>query len=264
MLDNLLAGLGAFRRIIILQGMKYYGCHLGPFRTPAREDDPRLASNVFYYREEDLLRRAQRAGSWTWTALRPHSVCGWSAGNPKNLAVALAIYGTLLREEAAPFAFPGTEAAFGSLFQVVDADLLAEAAIHLASAAGAGDQAYNVSNGDVFRWRNVWPRLAGWFGLEPAGPSGGTLGDFLADRHAAWERIAGREGLRSLPYAEFPRWLAGDYRRPNSRLACEYDLFADTVKLRQAGFARVERSDDMFLALFERFAAGRIIPPRLS
>jgi nucleoside-diphosphate-sugar epimerase len=29
------------RHVCLLQGTKYYGSHLGPFRTPAREDDPR-------------------------------------------------------------------------------------------------------------------------------------------------------------------------------------------------------------------------------
>jgi nucleoside-diphosphate-sugar epimerase len=258
-LDNLLGGLGDFRSITVLQGMKYYGCHLGPFPTPAREDDARLAENAFYYREEDLIRSACR-GDRGWIALRPHSVCGWSPDNPKNLAVALAVYGTLLAEEGAAFDFPGTEKCFDALFAVVDADLLAQAAMHLASDPAFAGRAYNVNNGDVFRWRGIWPRLAAWFGLEPGAPTGGSLADVLESGAPAWERIAARHGLRPLPCAAFPRWIDGDYRRPASRFACEYDLFADTVRLRQTGFSAALRSEAMFLRLFDRYVAEGVIP----
>ena len=43
----------------LVQGTKYYGMHLGPFRTPAREDDPRPDVPNFYYDQQDLL--AERA-----------------------------------------------------------------------------------------------------------------------------------------------------------------------------------------------------------
>ncbi|MCG6953540.1 MAG: NAD-dependent epimerase/dehydratase family protein, partial [Betaproteobacteria bacterium] len=29
------------QRVVLITGTKYYGSHLGPFKTPAREDDPR-------------------------------------------------------------------------------------------------------------------------------------------------------------------------------------------------------------------------------
>ena len=40
----------------------------------------------------------------------------------------------------------------------------------------------------------------------------------------------------------------------------EYDIIADTVKIRRAGFVEAESSDAMFLRLFERYRAERIIP----
>jgi hypothetical protein len=46
MLSNLVEAVEprspALRRVVLLQGSKWYGSHLGPYRTPADEDDPRL------------------------------------------------------------------------------------------------------------------------------------------------------------------------------------------------------------------------------
>ena len=32
----------------------------------------------------------------------------------------------------------------------------------------AANEAFDIVNGDVFRWRWMWSRLAGWFGLDAA------------------------------------------------------------------------------------------------
>src|SRR5215216_2690382 len=45
--------------------------HLGPFRTPAKEDDRRHAPPNFYYDQQDLLAERQRGRRWTWSASRP-------------------------------------------------------------------------------------------------------------------------------------------------------------------------------------------------
>lgn len=264
MMRNLLDALErlapGFRNISLLQGMKYYGCHLGPFRTPAREDDPRPAGNAFYNPEEDLIRRRQPGKSWSWTALRPHSVCGYAGGNPINLAVALAIYGSLRRELGEPFSFPASAACFRSLFQVMDAEMLARAAIHVSTAPACANGVFNVSNGDIFRWRNIWPKLAHFFGLAAEGPGETLLADFFAGHQHTWQRLVSKHGLRAFPFERLPAWVRGDYKAPNSRFAAEYDIIADTVKIRRAGFAEAESSEAMFLRLFQRYRAERIIP----
>jgi len=264
MMSNLLDALerraANFRNISVLQGMKYYGCHLGPFRTPAREDDPRPADNAFYNDEEDLIGRRQSGKSWRWTALRPHSVCGYAAGNPLNLALALAVYGSLRRELGEPFSFPATAACFHSLFQVMDAEMLARAAIHVATQPACANTVFNVSNGDIFRWQNLWPSLAGFFGLAAAGPGQQLLADFFARHQCTWERLARKHDLRPFPFGRLAAWVRGDYTAPNSRFAAEYDIIADTVKIRRAGFAEAESSEAMFLRLFARYRAERIIP----
>jgi hypothetical protein len=68
--------------ITFYQGGKAYGAHLGPFKTPGREDDPRHMPPNFYYNQEDFLRERQANSRWTWTALRPEAVCGFALRNP--------------------------------------------------------------------------------------------------------------------------------------------------------------------------------------
>jgi hypothetical protein len=39
----------------LMHGTKWYGNHLGPFPTPAREDDPRHMPPNFYYDQQDFI-----------------------------------------------------------------------------------------------------------------------------------------------------------------------------------------------------------------
>ena len=45
------------RHITVYHGGKAYGAHVGRFKTPASESDPRLLFPLFYYDQEDALRR---------------------------------------------------------------------------------------------------------------------------------------------------------------------------------------------------------------
>src|SRR5271169_4169315 len=103
-----LAAAGApLQQVTLYQGNKYYGAHLGPFKTPARENDPRLLGPNFYYDQQDLLERRTRSAGWTYTLLRPEAVCGIAIGNPMNILMSFAVYAHICREEGLPLRFPG-------------------------------------------------------------------------------------------------------------------------------------------------------------
>jgi nucleoside-diphosphate-sugar epimerase len=244
----------------LMQGTKYYGCHLGPFKVPARETDPRVPGADFYYSEEDFVRARARGKRWTWTAVRPHSVCGYARGNPLNLAVALGIYGSLKRAAGEPLAFPSTPACFEARFNVVDSELLARAAIWCSTTPACGGEAFNVNNGDVFRWKDIWPALAASFGLDAEGPQTQRLPDYLAAHADAWRQLTQVYGLAPFPYERIAAWAQGDYRAPSSRFACEYDVVSDLTKARSRGFDETIDTTRMFLRLFERLRAERAIP----
>ena len=56
LLDAVEQSSPGLQHVTFYQGGKAYGAGLGPFKTPAREDDPRLMPPNFYYDQEDLLR----------------------------------------------------------------------------------------------------------------------------------------------------------------------------------------------------------------
>src|SRR5258708_37118194 len=63
----------------------------------------------------------------------------------------------MLREQGRALDYPGGAA---RVSQAVDVDLLARAIAWTGEADAARNQAFNVTNGDVFTWENVWPAIA--------------------------------------------------------------------------------------------------------
>ena len=71
--DAIDAASSRLQHVHLAEGTKFYGTHLGPFRTPAREDDPPHMLPNFYFDQEMWLRERQRGASWSWSALRPQT-----------------------------------------------------------------------------------------------------------------------------------------------------------------------------------------------
>ena len=98
---------GQLRKVVLIEGAKFYGAHLGPYkRPPARETDPRHMPPNFYYNQEDYLIQRSEGKGWSWTALRPSSICGVAVGNPMNMATVIAVYAALCKEMKLPLRFP--------------------------------------------------------------------------------------------------------------------------------------------------------------
>ena len=153
------------KHVTLYQGGKAYGADLGPFKTPAREDDPRLMSPNFYYDQEDFLRTAQAGKKWSFSILRPEAVCGYAVGNPMNLTMVIAIYAAISKEMGLPLRFPGPEGAYRALYQVTSADILARAADWAGETPSAANEIFNITNGDYFRWQFSGPgsrKPSGW------------------------------------------------------------------------------------------------------
>ncbi|WP_208322752.1 hypothetical protein [Salinibacterium sp. ZJ454] len=51
---------------------------------------------------------------------------------------------------------------------MTDADLLAKATVWAATSPGSRNHTYNITNGDMFRWSSMWPRIAAFFELDIA------------------------------------------------------------------------------------------------
>ena len=112
MLQNVVAsasdGHWNLRRVVLLQGTKWYGVHLGPdgavseYKTPFEEEDPRVCY-CWYMLQQDWIERHVATGpaAWDWTALRPFTIVGRSIGSPMNLGTGLAVLFTILRAKGA-------------------------------------------------------------------------------------------------------------------------------------------------------------------
>jgi nucleoside-diphosphate-sugar epimerase len=244
------------RHVAFYQGGKAYGADLGPFKTPAREDDPRLMPPNFYYDQEDFLRDRQQGKNWHFTALRPEAVCGFALGNPMNLTMVIAVYAAISKELGLPLRFPGTEAAYRALYQVTSAKILAEATDWAGQAPEARNEIFNITNGDYFRWEHMWPRIAEAFAMPIAPPVPIPLTTYMADKGPLWDAMARRYGLQPIPYAKLVSWPFGDFIFNSG-----FDNISSTIKARQAGFHACIDTEDMFRSFFSHLREERVIPP---
>lgn len=239
----------------LVEGTKWYGSHLGPFRTPAKETHPRHAGANFYFDQQDWLEAAQRGKSWSWSAVRPHAVCGFSVGSPMNQALALAVYGTLCRERRLPFSHPGPAQNFNALYQLTDSTLLAKAMVWMATEPRCANHAFNVTNGDVIRWENLWPQLAEFFGVAPGPQRHFSLKAEFGDQAALWARVTEREGLQAHRFEDVAGWGFADFV-----FGSTWDILSDTGKARRFGFCESVDSESMLLQLLGQFRDRRVIP----
>jgi nucleoside-diphosphate-sugar epimerase len=165
LMDPLLARAARLRHVSVLQGTKAYGAHVHRLKIPAREDSPRDPHDNFYWLQEDYIRAARAGADWRFTIWRPQVVFGGALGVAMNLIPIVAVYGAICRELGRPFVCPGVA---GHVIEAVDADLIARALAWAAGSPAAEDETFNITNGDVFVWENVWPAIADALGLEPA------------------------------------------------------------------------------------------------
>lgn len=244
-----------FRHVCLVHGTKWYGSHLGPFLTPAREDHPRHMAPNFYFDQADLVAARRPDERWRWSTVRPGVVCGFSVGYPHNIVAVLGAYAAISKELGLPLRFPGTRACFEAISQATDAQLLARSMAWAATEPRCADQSYNIVNGDQFRWRHLWERLARHFGMENGGVQTVSLARVMADKQPLWQSIAERHGLAFPMLTDIVNW---DYADMTFRQ--DWDHLSSTLKGRRHGFGDFADTEDMFIEQIERFRAERVIP----
>jgi nucleoside-diphosphate-sugar epimerase len=255
--------LGSVRHVALVTGLKHY---LGPFEaygkgdlpdTPFREEQGRLAIENFYYAQEDEVFAAARRDGFTWSVHRPHTIIGYAVGNAMNMGVTLAVYASVCKATNRPFLFPGSPQQWNGLTDVTDARLLARHLAWAATTDGAANEAFNVVNGDVFRWRWMWTKLADYFGVEPAAYPGypTPLETQMAGDAAAWSELAKANGLAEPDIGRLTSaWHTdADLGRP-------MEVMADMTKSRRLGFLDHQSTLHSFFDLFDRLRRERLIP----
>jgi len=267
MVRNLLDVLSEHKsveHVALVTGLKHY---LGPFdayakegflpETPLREEHPRLDIENFYYAQEDEVYAAAARDGFNWSIHRPHTVIGRAVGNAMNLGTTLAVYASICKETGRKFKWPGSAAQWNGLSDVTDARVLAAHLIWASTTEAAKNEAFNVVNGDVFRWSRLWKRLAAYFEIEPVGYEGSTesLEREMENDAEIWRKIAAEHKLKE-----------ADINRLSSAWHTDLDLgrpievMTDMSKSRKLGFLVFQDTELSFYDLFDALRKAELIP----
>jgi nucleoside-diphosphate-sugar epimerase len=267
MIRNLLHTLSpkkSVKHVSLVTGLKHY---LGPFdayaksgtlpETPLREEQPRLALPNFYYAQEDEVYKAAARDGFTWNIHRPHTLIGKTIGNAMNMGTTLAVYASICKCEGTPFIWPGSDAQWNGVSDVTDAKILADQIIWAAINPEAHNQAFNITNGDVFRWKWLWPKIAEWFQIEFEGYTGTIkpLEMVLNDKNDIWKEITKENHLIEQDLKQLASaWHTDlDLGRP-------LEVMTDMSRSRKLGFGTYKDTKDSFFELFAQLRNDKIIP----
>ena len=259
MLRHLLDGLqqvGApVQRVVLYQGAKVYGVHLGVAQAPFYEDDPRHLGPNFYYAQEDFLRKRAERDGFDWSILRPDVVVGSAAGNPMNIAVVIGVFAALSKARGLPLRFPGTWGTYRDvLAQATDASWLARASLWAALAPSARNEAFNVV-GEPFRWERIWQHVADALGMAVAPPQPMSLTRQMPSLAGEWTELAARYGLQAPAFERIVSWGFGDFI-----FNCEFDVISDMGKIRRAGFVEPSDNERWFQTALTQLQEKKVIP----
>lgn len=249
------AAAPGLQHIHLVEGTKWYGLHLGAMRSPMREDAARHMPPNFYYDQEDTLRARQHGKSWTWSACRPGFLYDFAPERPRNLVPLIGAYASMCAELQLPLDFPGTADCYNALMEASDAGQLARGMVWMATTPAAANQAFNLTDGAVFRWSHLWPRVAAAFGLECGVVRPLQLGRWMADKAPAWERIVRRHGLESRVMEDVVTWGFGDFL-----WRLEGDVVSSMTKARLAGFHDTVDTEVRILEHLQAYRTARILP----
>lgn len=264
MVNNLMQAVAGKRiaHVALVTGTKHY---LGPFEayakakpiTPFREEQARLPYPNFYYVQEDEVFAASKVQGFSWSVHRPHTLIGYAVGNAMNMAATLSAYAAICRETGQPFVFPGSPEQFAASVDITDGRQLAKHLTWAATSNAAANQAFNVVNGEIFRWNWLWPRLAAYFKLPAADYPGKPtpLEQSMAGKDAVWDAIVAKHGLQKNKLNEVASWWHSD-----ADLGRTIENFNDMTKSRDLGFLAYQNSLRSFTDAFDRLRRGKIVP----
>lgn len=253
----------SLQHFALVTGLKHF---IGPFEmyaklsppmTPIKESLPRLDIPNFYYTLEDAVFEAADKDGFGWSVHRPHTMIGFAHANVMNMGSTLAAYASIARETNRPFAFPGTTVQWNGVTDVTDGRMLAKHLVWASTTPAARNQALHVVNGDVFRWKEMWPRLAAWFEVEaaPFEGDGIPLKTQMADAGPVWQAMASKYGLVQPALDRLASFwhTDADLRRP-------FEILTDMTKSREFGFTQYQSTERSFFDLFEQLRRNKYVP----
>lgn len=259
-IENINPETNPLKHITLLQGTKAYGTHVGEFKIPAKEgESERKDIPNFYWKHEAYIREAQKKSDWNFTILRPRIIFGEAIGSAMNIIPAIGVYAAVLKEMGEPLHYPGTQTSV--IMQAVDADLLAKGIEWAGESEQAKNEIFNITNGDIFVWYNVWPAIARSLGMEVGEQRPLSLQEFMTDKHELWNQIREKYGLEAPDLKKFVNTsfeYADGYLNANPD---QMPAYVSTIKIRKAGFNDYMDTEAMFVKWFEQLQKRKLLPP---
>jgi nucleoside-diphosphate-sugar epimerase len=264
MVRNLLGAMAGkkVKHVALVTGLKHY---MGPFEayaktkmvTPFREEQPRLPYQNFYYDQEDELYSAAEHQGFGWSVHRPHTLIGYTVGNQMNMAATLGAYAAICRESGRPFVFPGSPQQYEAVVDITDGRILAKHLLWAATKPVARNNAFNIVNGEVFRWNWMWPKLASHLGVPAAKYPGHAqpLEKQMEGVEYVWDRIVEKHGLKRNALNSVASWWHSD-----ADLGRVIENFTDMTKSRDMGFTAYQNSARSFTDALDRLRAAKVLP----
>jgi nucleoside-diphosphate-sugar epimerase len=265
MLVNLFGAVEAaspdLRHVALLQGTKAYGVHVRPLTVPARENRSEMHEQPnFYWNQERFIRERQKGKRWSWSILRPVLIVGDSVGSAMNVIPALGVYAAFMKRAGkTKLDYPG---GVGRVAQAIDADVLARCIAWSGESENARNEIFNVTNGDVFVWPNVWPAIAASLGFAAGDHVPLCLDREIRPREPEWAEICKEHGLASGSLKDFVglSFEYADHTMGYGRTEAGPPALVSTVKLMQAGFTEVIDTEAMFARAFAEMQAKKLLP----
>ena len=265
MLRNLMAALEpvapGLKHVALLQGTKAYGVHVRPLTVPAREGRSEMYEQPnFYWAQENFLRDLQNGKAWHWSILRPVLIVGLAMGGAMDLIPPLGVYAAIMREQGRDVLdYPGGAA---RVSQAVDVDLLARAIAWSGEAEAARNEAFNVTNGDVLVWENIWPAIAEALRMKPGKAAPLSLVKESANWGEPWDALRRKHNLVAPALQEFVglSFQYADYSMRYGQTQSGPPSIVSTVKINRAGFTEMMDTEDMFRKWFRIAREQRLLP----
>lgn len=241
MIRNVVEPLGKgsrLKHVSLLQGTKAYGVHLHPIRIPARERYARDDHPNSYWFQEDYIKEKSAEMGFGWNIFRPTIVLGPNVGVAMNTVPVIGVYAALCRELRQDFSYTG-HISFPR--EAVDTRLIGDACVWAANNQPAWNEHFNLTNGEVFSWKDLWPSLADFLQVKPGADQPRKLAEFLPAQAAVWQNIVSHQNLRPLTMAQIlgESHFSADSRFGYGLKTVPAPAFVSTVKIKNAGFHQV-------------------------
>lgn len=261
-IDAIISSCPNLSHICLQTGKKHYHGSFELFGkvahdTPYHEDLPRLPIPNFYYTLEDILfEKVKKKEGLTWSIHRPGLIFGFSPYSVMNIIGTLCVYAAICKHEGSPLRFPGTKSAWNGYSNCSDADLIAEHQIWASVDPNAKNEAFIVSNGDVFKWKHLWEVLAKEFEVEAEEfdeSNRWTLEEMMKDKGQIWDEIVKKNGLVTSKLEEIGGWWFVD-------LVLSDESPIDTMnKSKEHGFLGFRNSKNALISWIYKIKACKIV-----